>query len=102
MERIIGTTKLRRKLTDVLRDVREGGQTYVIETFGRPQAAIVNLEEFRRFRRFLEERDQFFDWLGETAARNAERNAGLSEEEVLALIKQARQETAAAVDERSA
>ena len=102
MERAIGTTELRQKLTDVLRDVREGGQTYVIQTFGRPQAAIVNLEEFRRFRRFLEERDRFFDWLKGTAARNAERNARLSEEEVLALIKQARQEVAATTDERSA
>ena len=102
MEHTIGTTELRQKLTDVLQDVREGGETYVIETFGRPQAAIVNLEEFRLFRRFLEERDRFFDWLEGTAARNAERNAGLSEEEVLALIKQARQEVAAAADERSA
>lgn len=102
MERTIGTTKLRQKLTDVLQDVRERGQTYVIETFGRPQAAIVNLEEFRRFRRFLEERDQFFDWLEGTAALNAERNAGLSEEEVLALIEQARQEVAAAADGRPA
>ena len=102
MEHTIGTTELRQKLTDVLQDVREGGETYVIETFGRPQAAIVNLEEFRLFRRFLEERDRFFDWLEGTAARNAERNAGLSEEEVLALIEQARQEVAAAADERSA
>lgn len=98
MERTIGTTKLRQKLTDVLQDVRESGETYVIQTFGRPQAAIVNLEELHRFRRFLEERDQFFDWLEETAARNAKRNTGMSEEEVLALVEQARQEVAAAAD----
>jgi len=31
-----------------------------------------------------------------TAARNAERNVGLSDEEVLAIIKQAREEVASA------
>jgi len=86
MDRTIGTTELRQKLTDVLLDVREGGETYVIQTFGRPQAVIVNLEEFQRFRRFVEERDRFFDWLGGAA----DRNAGLSEEDVLAPIQQAR------------
>jgi prevent-host-death family protein len=90
MAHTIGTTELRQKLTDVLQDVREGGETYVIQTFGRPQAAIVNLKEFQRFRGFLEERDRFFEWMEGTAARNAERNAGLSEEEVLTLIEQAR------------
>ena len=102
MEQTIGATKLRQKLTDVLQDVREGGQPFVIETFGRPQAAIVNLEEFRRFRRFLRERDRFFDWLEGSAVRNAERNTGLSDEEVLALIEQARPEVSVAADRGSA
>jgi len=96
MERSIGTTDLRQRLTDVLQVVREQRETYVIETFGRPQAAIVNLDEYRQFQRFRQERETFFEWLETTAARNAERNVGLSDEEVLAIIEQAREEVASA------
>jgi len=96
MERSIGTTDLRQRLTDVLQVVRERRETYVIETFGRPQAAIVNLDEYRQFQRFRQERETFFEWLETTAARNAERNVGLSDEEVLAIIEQAREEVAPA------
>jgi len=94
MERNIGATDLRRSLTDVLQAVRERRETYVVETFGRPQAAIVNLDEYRQFQRFRQEREAFFEWLESTAARNAERNVGLSDEEVLAIIEQAREEIA--------
>ena len=96
MERSIGTTDLRQHLTDVLQVVRERRETYVIETFGRPQAAIVNLDEYRQFQHFRQERETFFEWLETTAARNAERNVGLSDEEVLAIIEQAREEVASA------
>ena len=96
MARSIGTTDLRQRLTDVLQMVREQRETYVIETFGRPQAAIVNLDEYRQFQRFRQEREAFFEWLETTAARNAERNVGLSDEEVLAIIEQAREEVASA------
>ena len=98
MERNIGATDLRQRLTDVLQAVRERRATYVVETFGRPQAAIVNLEEYRLFRRFREEREAFFDWLEATAARNAERNVGLSDEEVRAIIERAREEVATAAE----
>jgi prevent-host-death family protein len=50
MEYQIGTTDLRQKLTDVLETVREQGATYVIETFGRPQAAIISLEQYQRMK----------------------------------------------------
>ena len=98
MERSIGATELRQSLTDVLQAVREQRETYVIETFGRPQAAIINLDEYWLFQRFRREREAFFEWLEATAARNAERNVGLSDEEVLAIIEQAREEVAAAAE----
>ena len=94
MERNIGATELRQRLTDVLQAVREQWETYVIETFGRPQAAVVNLDDYRQFQRFRRDRESFFEWLEATAAQNAERNVGLSDEEVLAIIQQARGETA--------
>ena len=94
MEQNIGATELRQRLTDVLQAVRERRETYVIETFGRSQAAIVNLDEYRQFQRFRQERKAFFDWLEATAAQNAAYNVGLSDEEVLAIIEQARQKVA--------
>jgi prevent-host-death family protein len=96
MKKAIGATDLRQRLTDVLQAVRERRDTYVIETFGRPQAAIINLDEYRQFQRFREEREAFFEWLEDTAARNAQRNVGLSDEEVLALIERAREEVSRA------
>ena len=96
MKKTIGATDLRQRLTDVLQAVRERRETYVVETFGRPQAAIINLDEYRQFQRFREEREAFFEWLEDTAARNAQRNVGLSDEEVLTLIERAREEVARA------
>jgi len=96
MERSVGATELRQSLTDVLQAMRERRETYVIETFGRPQVVIINLDEYWLFQRFRREREAFFEWLEATAARNAERNVGLSDEEVLAIIEQAREEVASA------
>ena len=74
-------------LTDVLQTVREQRDSYIIETFDRSQAALVNLEEYRQFQRFRREWEAFFEWLEDTAARNADQNRGLSDEEVLAIIE---------------
>ncbi|HNU05768.1 MAG TPA: hypothetical protein PKL67_16635 [Anaerolineae bacterium] len=60
MEQVIGTTELRQQLTDVLQAVREQRATYIVETFGRSQAAIVNLDEYRQFRQYQEQREVAF------------------------------------------
>jgi len=96
MERSIGATDLPQWLTDVPQAVRERGETYIVETFGRPQMALINLDEYKRIQHFRREREAVFEWLESTAARNAERNVSLSDEEVLAIIEQAREEVAAA------
>jgi PHD/YefM family antitoxin component YafN of YafNO toxin-antitoxin module len=96
MEERIDITNLRQRLTDVLQNVREQGASYVIETFGRPQAILINVDEYRQYQRFRQEREAFFDWLEETAARDAERNVGLSDEDVLAIIEQTRKDVASA------
>jgi hypothetical protein len=70
----------------------------VVETSGRPQAAIINLDEYRQFQRFQREREAFFEWLEATAARNAEHNVNLSDEEVLTIIEQARREVSEAAE----
>ena len=90
MEQKIGATELRQRLTDVLQAVREEQATYIIATFERSQAALVNLEEYRQFQQFKQEREAFFDWLDDTAARNAVQNLDLNDDEVLTIIEQAR------------
>ena len=49
MEKQIGTTDLRQKLTDVIQEIKEEKATYVVETFGRPQVAIVDLDQYQNF-----------------------------------------------------
>lgn len=94
MERQIGATSLRQQLTDVIHEIKEQGVTYVVETFGRPQVAIIDLEQYKAFQAHLARREAFFNWLTEVAAINAQHNAHLSEEEILAIIEQAREEVA--------
>ncbi|MEJ2207900.1 MAG: type II toxin-antitoxin system Phd/YefM family antitoxin [Anaerolineae bacterium] len=98
MERKIGATELRQRLTDVLQAVREEQATYVVATFDRSQAALINLEEYRQFQRFKEEREAFFDWLDDVAVQNAEQNIDLSDDQVLAIIEQARSEVTAELE----
>ena len=95
MERRIGATELRQRLTDVLQAVREEQATYVVATFDRSQAALVNLEEYRQFQQYKQEREAFFDWLEDTASQNAAQNLDLDDDEVLAIIEEARTEAAA-------
>lgn len=71
MEQVIGATELRQQLTDVLQAVREQRATYIVETFGRSQAAIVNLDEYRRFLQYQHDRDEVFV-SGEEARRRAQ------------------------------
>ena len=47
-ERQIGSTELRQRLTDVIQAVKEKKVAYVVETFGRPQVIIVDVDEYRR------------------------------------------------------
>jgi len=94
VERKIGATELRQRLTDVLQAVREEQATYIIATFDRSQAALVNLEEYRQFQRFKQEREAFFDWLDAMASQNAAQNLDLGHDEVLAIIERARTEAA--------
>jgi prevent-host-death family protein len=98
LERTIGATELRQRLTDVLQAVREEQATYIVATFDRSQAALVNLEEYRQFQQFRQEREAFFDWLDETASQNAVQNLDLGNDEVLAIIEPARSEAAAELE----
>ena len=45
---LIGATELRQKLTDVIQAVKEESVVYIVETFGRPQVVVIDLDEYRR------------------------------------------------------
>ncbi|HSN77364.1 MAG TPA: hypothetical protein VL334_20025 [Anaerolineae bacterium] len=93
MEQVIGATELRQQLTDVLQAVREQRATYIVETFGRSQAAIVNLEDYRDFQSYQRDREAAFDQPDQPATgANAGHKHELSEDEILAIIEQARHE----------
>ena len=57
-ERQIGATELRQKLTDVIQAVKEENVVYVVETFGRPQVAVIDLETYRRWREAMPQDDE--------------------------------------------
>ena len=91
-ERQIGTTELRQRLTDVIQAVKEEKVAYVVETFGRPQVVIVGVAEYQRLQAHQARRQQFFDRLSAAAEENAQLNAGLTEDQLLAIIEDARAE----------
>lgn len=94
MEKAIGATDLRQRLNEILIAVCEERAVYIVETFNRPQAALVNLDGYRQFQQYRRERDAFFAWVNKTATGNAQLNQAMSEDDVLRLIKQARSEVA--------
>jgi prevent-host-death family protein len=90
MYRIIGVTELRRRFRAVLNKVTQENVPYVLTRGSRPEAALIPYEQFLRFQE-LREQDVLtrFDQL---AARMAEQNATISEEEVAADVAAARAE----------
>ena len=93
MERQIKVADLRQELTAVIQAVKEENVTFVVEVSGRPQVAIVDIDQYRLFQQYQERRrKEFFEELDRIATIDAAHNADLSEEEVLALIDEVRQE----------
>ena len=92
MEYRIEATELVEKLDNVLQAIQNERASYIIGVSGRPKAVIISLEDYQTTARYQQERHEFFERLDEMAKANAEYNADMTEEEVLALIEQARQE----------
>lgn len=91
-ERQIGTTELRQRLTDVIQAVKEEKVAYVVKTFGRPQVVIVGVAEYQRLLAHQARRQLFFERLSAVSEENAQLNAGLTEDQLLAIIEDARAE----------
>jgi prevent-host-death family protein len=88
MLRTISTTDLRAEIKRVLNEVGYGQAQYVVEKFGEPTAAIINLEDFRLLQALKQQ--QAASALRETIANIRVRNRQLGPEELEALIEEAR------------
>ncbi len=88
MLRTISTTDLRSEIKRVLNEVGYGQAQYVVEKFGEPTAAIINLEDFRLLQALKQKQTAFS--FQETLAGIRARDRQLDPEELEALIEEAR------------
>lgn len=91
MTRIVTSTELQKKTREVIDWTRTEGEAVVIETYGKPMAAILSYRDYEGYMRYKEAREARFDELRKTAAMNAAYN-NLTEEEAIALVEAVRQE----------
>ncbi|MDL1894897.1 type II toxin-antitoxin system Phd/YefM family antitoxin [Anaerolineae bacterium CFX7] len=49
----INSTELRTKTRDLMERVKYNGEIFLVETFGRPMAVIMSVEDFDAFRKYL-------------------------------------------------
>ncbi|MBI4761742.1 MAG: type II toxin-antitoxin system Phd/YefM family antitoxin [Chloroflexi bacterium] len=52
----INSTELRTKTRDLMERVKYNGEIFLVETFGRPMAVIISMEDFARIKDFLNSR----------------------------------------------
>ena len=53
MAKTIALQAFRRHLSQVMGEVTYGGETYIIESYGRPAAVLLGMEEYRRLQAIL-------------------------------------------------
>jgi prevent-host-death family protein len=90
MLKTISTTDLRAQIKRVLNEVGYGQTQYLVEKFGEPTAAIINLEDFRLLQAAKAEQEA--SSLRETIAGLRARTEPLAAGELETLIEEARTE----------
>lgn len=90
MLKTISTTELRTKIKRVLNEVGYGQSQYLVEKFGEPTAAIINVDDFRLLQAVKER--QAAGSLRETLAGLRQRGEELTPEDLDGLIEEARAE----------
>ncbi len=91
MSKVISSTELQKNTREVIDWARTKGEAVVVETYGKPMAAILAFDEYQAYLQYKQARAQRFARLRQAAAENAAFNQ-LSEVEAMALVEQARQE----------
>jgi prevent-host-death family protein len=85
MEKIIGLTEARSKLSDIVNEVMYERDTYIISKQGKPAVAVVPLEILERWR---QDRARLFQVIEEVQAQNAD----VDPDELMEVILEAQQE----------
>lgn len=98
MSKTVSSTELQKKTREVIDWARVQGEPVVVETYGKPMAAILSYNEYQAYLRYKEARRARFARLRRAAEENAAQGE-LTEEEALALVEGTRQ---AIFDERDA
>lgn len=101
MPKVITSTDLQKKTREMIDWTRTRGEAVVIETYGKPMAAILSYDEYQSYQQYKQARAARFARLQEAAALNAAGNR-LTEAETLALVDAARQELYAERDQAEA
>lgn len=91
MSKTISSTDLQKKTREMIDWTRVEKEAIVIETYGKPMAALVSYDEYQNYLQYKQARAARFAALREAAIENAEYNT-LTEAEALALAEQMRQE----------
>lgn len=82
----VTSTELQKNTREVIDWARTQGEAVVIETYGKPMAAILSYAEYQAYQQYKEARAARFAQLREAAAANAATN-GLSEAETAPLVE---------------
>jgi prevent-host-death family protein len=101
-ECVISATEAKNRFGALIAQVAETGETVVVERQGRPRAAIVEIEEYRRLRG-LDEEKRWQEAVERIRQLQTEISAGfsdLTEEQVDQLAQEIRDEAMAAVVEK--
>ncbi|MBI1299609.1 type II toxin-antitoxin system prevent-host-death family antitoxin [bacterium] len=85
MEKIIGLTEARSKLSDIVNEVMYERDTYIISKQGKPAVAVVPLEVLARWR---QDRARLFQVIEEVQAQNQDADP----DELMEVILEAQQE----------
>ena len=91
MPRFISSTELQKKTREMIDWARIKGEAVVVETYGKPMAALLSYDEYQAYQQYKAARAARFAQLRQAAAGNSALNR-LTEEEAMALIEQVRQE----------
>lgn len=91
MPKTITSTELQKNTREVIDWTRTRGEPIIVETYGKPMAAILSYDDFQAYDQYRQARAARFATLRSAAAANAAGNS-LSDDEVLAMIDAERQE----------
>lgn len=90
MSKTITSTELQKNTREAIDWTRTRGEAIIVETYGKPMAAILSYDEYQAYDQYRQTRTARFAQLRVAATANAAGN-GLSEAQALALIDAERQ-----------